>query len=204
MNKLGAENPYVNAPDWSEGLAYDEQGQHDANRTPGDVGAGALAAIVSLPKSLVTAKLTEIPGVVWNGAKSLVQKGGNALTGIKNWWKGADDVTGVLKGKSPKGLIGKDFEDFLVDKYGGRGGFSVAGRQFDGAVGTRWWEAKSGSYWETFDQAKFAKFRSDMGHRLRIARDNGATYELHSNVPIPQHVKDYLTKKGIPFFEHLE
>ena len=40
-----------------------------------------------------------------------------------------------------------------------------------------------------------------MGDRLRIAQDNGATYELFSNQPIPQVFRDYLIKKGIPFTE---
>lgn len=38
-----------------------------------------------------------------------------------------------------------------------------------------------------------------MEGRLNIARQNGATYELYSNIPIPQVIKDWLTKKGIPF-----
>ena len=48
----------------------------------------------------------------------------------------------------------------------------------------------------------FDKFKSDMGARLKIAQQNGASYELRSNSPIPEHVKVWLTKKGIPFFEH--
>lgn len=43
-----------------------------------------------------------------------------------------------------------------------------------------------------------------MGSRLKIAKDSGATYELFSNTPIPQHVKDWLTKKGIKFTEYLD
>lgn len=42
-----------------------------------------------------------------------------------------------------------------------------------------------------------------MGDRLRIAINNGATYELFSNTPIPQTIKDQLTKKGIPYTEIL-
>ena len=41
-----------------------------------------------------------------------------------------------------------------------------------------------------------------MGDRLKIAKEHGATYELHSNTPIPQNVKDFLNKKGIKFFEY--
>ena len=106
---------------------------------------------------------------------------------------------------SPEGLIGVAFENYLERTLGGEGSFSVGGREFDGRVGDRWYEAKSGRYWQ--DQAApgigFDKFKSDMGTRLSIARNNGATYELHSNTPIPDYVKEWLTQKGIPYFEHL-
>ncbi|NLW48572.1 MAG: hypothetical protein GXY86_14745 [Firmicutes bacterium] len=104
-----------------------------------------------------------------------------------------------------KGLIGKNFEDFLVKKLGGRGSFKVNGREFDGAVGNRWYEAKSGQFWDYVrsDEKNLLKFKSDMGDRLNIARQNNATYELHSNTLIPQSIKDWLTKKGIPFTEWL-
>ncbi len=106
---------------------------------------------------------------------------------------------------SAKNLYGSDFEDYLTTNIGGKGSFSIGGRDFDGGVGNRWWEAKSGSFWESRvnDPKAIAKFKSDMGDRLRIATENGATYELFSNTPIPQIFKDYLTKKGIPFTEIL-
>jgi RHS repeat-associated protein len=104
-----------------------------------------------------------------------------------------------------KGLIGGDFERWLHHKLGAtRPNFSVGGREFDGAIGSRWFEAKSGNYWENIVSSEegLRKFKSDMGDRLRIALDNNASYELHSNTPIPDHVKSWLTKKGIKFFEH--
>ncbi|SET91941.1 RHS repeat domain-containing protein [Lacrimispora sphenoides] len=105
-----------------------------------------------------------------------------------------------------KGLIGKDFEDFLTKKIGGYGSFSIGGRDFDGGLGNRWWEAKSGQYWNMLESNpnNVLKFKSDMGDRLKIAIDNGATYELFSNTSIPQTIKDWLTKKGIPFTEILK
>ncbi|MBU6951601.1 RHS repeat-associated core domain-containing protein [Hahella sp. HN01] len=109
--------------------------------------------------------------------------------------------------KSAKGLIGVDFEKYLAKTLGGKPGFQVGGRDFDGAIGNRWFEAKSGNYWQAKVQEGtkgFEKFKSDMGARKRIAQENGATYELHSNTPIPSHVTDYLDKKGIPYFEHLD
>ena len=54
------------------------------------------------------------------------------------------------------------------------------------------------------DPNKLAKFKSDMGDRLRIARENGATYELFSNTPIPDSIKRWLTKKGIKYTELLD
>ena len=102
-----------------------------------------------------------------------------------------------------KGLIGKDFEDFLVRKLNGRGSFKVGGREFDGAVGNTWYEAKSGQYWEMLqsNSSRLGKFKSDMGRGLEIASRNRASYMLHSNTPIPQSIKIWLTRKGIKFVE---
>lgn len=104
------------------------------------------------------------------------------------------------------GLVGTDFEKWLKSQYGGSGSFSKGGREFDGSIGNtnRWYEAKSGNYWkdQTQTPSKLSKFKSDMGARKKIAESNGATYELHSNTPIPQNVKQWLTEKGIPFYEH--
>ena len=107
--------------------------------------------------------------------------------------------------RDPSGLIGKEFEDWLVKFHGGNGSFKMGGREFDGAITiNRWYEAKSGNFWRdhTSTPQKFEKFKSDMGHRLKIATENGATYELHSNTPIPKHVKEFLNKKGIKYFEY--
>ena len=103
--------------------------------------------------------------------------------------------------RSAQGLTGRDFENYLNYILGGDGSFSVGGREFDGGVGNRWWEAKSGNYWDMLEDnpSMLAKFKSDMGNRLRIATDNGATYELFSNTPIPESIKQWLIEKGIPF-----
>jgi hypothetical protein len=99
--------------------------------------------------------------------------------------------------------VGKDFENFLTKTLGGNGSFSKGGRDFDGGVGNRLWEAKSGQYWSfvTSSEKNLTKFKSDMGDRLNIAKQYGATYELHSNTPIPQEVQNWLIKKGISFAE---
>ncbi|MBQ2824139.1 MAG: hypothetical protein IJF18_06145 [Oscillospiraceae bacterium] len=48
--------------------------------------------------------------------------------------------------KSPKNLVGTDYENFLTEQLGGNGSFKVGGREFDGGFGDIWWEAKSGNY----------------------------------------------------------
>ncbi|MFC1894869.1 hypothetical protein ACFLYH_02875, partial [Candidatus Dependentiae bacterium] len=104
---------------------------------------------------------------------------------------------------------GKAFEDFLVKKFEGKGSFIAksanTSREFDGVVGNIWYEAKSGKYWDMIvsSKDKLRKFKGDMGRGLSIARAHGAIYELHSNVPIPQSIKDWLTVKGIKFTEWL-
>ena len=94
---------------------------------------------------------------------------------------------------SANGLIGHDFEEYLTKK-------------FDGGISNRWWEAKSGQYWDMLENNpnKLAKFKSDMGDRLRIATQNNASYEIFSNTPIPNSIKMWLTKKGIHYTEILD
>ncbi|MGI9279809.1 MAG: hypothetical protein ACR2PX_09275, partial [Endozoicomonas sp.] len=101
------------------------------------------------------------------------------------------------------GLIGKDFEDHLVEYLEGKGSFKAGGREFDGTIGSRWYEAKSGNYWKDQCQEgpQFEKFKSDMGRRKSIAEQNGTTYELYTNSKIPEYVKKYLDRKGIPYTE---
>lgn len=105
---------------------------------------------------------------------------------------------------------GKAFEDFLVKRFGGRGSFRVksanTSREFDGAYGNVWYEAKSGKYWDMLkNNPKFLdRFRERMISGLSIASENGVRYELYSNSPIPQEIKNWLIKKGIPFVEFLE
>ena len=122
--------------------------------------------------------------------------------------KGTEDIlSGVNEGgTSAKGLIGHDFEDYLSKIIGGEGLFSVGGRDFDGGIGSRWWEAKSGNFWSMLQENpnKLVKFKSDMSDRLRIATENGATYEIFSNTPIPESIKQWLIQKGITFTELLD
>ncbi len=110
---------------------------------------------------------------------------------------------------SAKGLIGHDFEHYLHKVIGGESKYikgSTAGRDFDGVFGNRWYEAKSGNYWNKLLQNKSMElnFKQKMSEGLKIAQENGASYELFSNSPIPDSIKKWLTKKGIPFTEILD
>ena len=129
----------------------------------------------------------------------------NAAVQVKNSGSAVKKIS-ESGSTSPKGLIGHDFEDYLTKNIGGDGSFCVGGRDFDGGIGNRWWEAKSGQYWDMLETNpnKLAKFKSDMGDRLRIAKENGATYELFSNTPIPRSIKQWLDKKGIAYTELLD
>jgi len=93
---------------------------------------------------------------------------------------------------------GKDFENFLEKQLGGKGSFKAkspnASREFDGAVGSVWYEAKSGKYWDIKD---------DMLRGLNVTKYNGVRYELHSDTPIPPSIKDWLTENGIKCTEWL-
>ena len=104
---------------------------------------------------------------------------------------------------SPKGLVGYEFEEYLTNRFGGKGAFQKDGREFDGGIDDVWWEAKSGQYWKMLlsNPGKLAKFKSDMGHRLKIAKDYGAKYILCSNTEIPSEIKEWLRKKGIDYIE---
>lgn len=97
-------------------------------------------------------------------------------------------------------------EIYLTKKIGGNGSFSAGGRDVDGGIDNRWWEAKSGQYWEMLESRpkEIEKFRSAMGDRLRIATENGASYELFSNTAIPISIKEWLDKKGIVYTELLD
>lgn len=111
----------------------------------------------------------------------------------------------LAAGRSPKGLIGTDFEKWLHTEMNAGGHFKVGKREFDASIGSRWIEAKSGNYWDHHAQPGtrgYGKFQSDAGEHLAIAIKNNATFEIHSSVPIPQHVKEWLAKKGIGFVEH--
>lgn len=145
-----------------------------------------------------------------NDIKKLSEKGINPSSyesrGINSAEDAAKEALNGASNHKVQELIGHDFEEYLTKTIGGEGSFSKGGRDFDGGVGNRWWEAKSGGYWDLImnNPKKLELFKSSMGDRLRIAKNNGATYELITNSPIPQEIKDWLTKKGIPYTEILD
>lgn len=126
-----------------------------------------------------------------------VLKSKRTIKGVKSLCEGGCDFV--------QDLIESDFEDYLVKIMEGEGSFNVEGREFDGRLENRWWEAKSGKYWELIENnnKQFDKFKPDMGNRLDIAIRNDATYELFSNTPIPEIVKEWLKKKSIIYTELL-
>jgi hypothetical protein len=160
-------------------------------------GVGALAGV---PLSAAGVGAITYGGtVIVNSAQGIADDGRSLMSGDGGSSKENTE-------QRAKNLLGKEFEDYLNKELDGEGSRQVGGRDFDGVKGNRWWEAKSGQYWEMLESnsKKLSEFKSDMGDRLKIAKQNGATYELFSNTPIPQSIKDWLTKKGIPFTEILD
>ena len=175
----------------------------------GGAGGTAVGGPIALAVAWVAVGVGALIAV--GGILLSAQASANLKKDLAEYWESrlneSRSSTGTEGGsRSAQGLTGRDFENYLNDTLGGDGSFSVGGREFDGGVGNRWWEAKSGNYWDMLEDnpSMLAKFKSDMGNRLRIATDNGATYELFSNTPIPESIKQWLIEKGIPFTELLD
>ena len=96
----------------------------------------------------------------------------------------------------PKGLP-FELEDYLVEAMGSIGSFKRSGREFDGAWGNIWIEAKSGNFFTMIlsNPKQLAKYKSQMGHGRTIASENGASYILVSNTPIPDEIKNWLNSE---------
>ena len=109
-----------------------------------------------------------------------------------------------------QGLVGRDFEDALQEHYGGHGSFrSWSGGQiveFDGRTSpTDWYEAKSGGYWNQIlgNPKRMSKFYTQIGEQQKTAALNDVNFKVYSNSPIPDAIKAWLTKRGVPFTELL-
>ncbi len=129
----------------------------------------------------------------------------------KAWYSRIGEKYATSSGKERQ-LKGEAYENFLVRRLGGKGGFtaksSTASRQFDGSYGVNgniWYEAKSGDFFgEGFTADKFVKFKSDIGRGLNVAKANGAQYEIISESVIPNNVKEFLNKKGVKYQENVK
>ena len=100
---------------------------------------------------------------------------------------------------------GAAYEGYINNKNGGTGPFFERGREFDGANGNRWWEVKSGAYWDVVlsSENRLGKFRSDIGDHQAIAASKGATFEVFSEKAVPQEIKAWLKDRGITTTEGL-
>ncbi|MGW1142842.1 RHS repeat-associated core domain-containing protein, partial [Streptomyces zhihengii] len=99
---------------------------------------------------------------------------------------------------------GARYEEFLVNRFGGTGGFKVDRRQFDGSYprpGDRgvWYEAKAGKFWELVNTkpGKMESWKGITGDAKRVANDAGAEYRIVSEVELPDNIAAWLTKKNI-------
>ncbi|MBJ7428015.1 MAG: hypothetical protein JHD28_03530, partial [Bacteroidia bacterium] len=149
--------------------------------------AGSIKDILGMVNSWENANKA-YQGVLMGEALQKIGESAELAVGLVTLGRGLKDL--AYKGVSA--LKGTQYEEYLAKTLKcGRKGFLKGGRDFDGkylnkAGKVSWFEAKSGNFWrdQTSTEAGFAKFRSDMGDRLRIAKENGVEYELFSNSPI--------------------
>lgn len=102
---------------------------------------------------------------------------------------------------------GKGYEEYLKNKFDGHPNFKTGGREFDGSYtsvtdGTDvWYEAKSGEALENIanDPDMLQHFTSNTGQQAALARRAGARFEVISEKPIPESLRLWLDKKGIPY-----
>ncbi len=119
-------------------------------------------------------------------------------------------IKNVTSGKAAN-IRGKSYEAFLSKLLGSKGSFLGKGnaesREIDGAYfflnKKIYYEAKSANYF-TAKNFNFDAFKSDIGRGLKVAKDNQAIYEVISENPIPNYVKDFLNKKGVYFQENVK
>jgi len=108
---------------------------------------------------------------------------------------------GPFVGNVAKGAV---FEDWLRVNLGGHGNFKSGGREFDGAYGNTWYEAKSGDALKSVvsDPVKLGKFQSDLISHQTEAQRRGKTFELHVNRPVPTELRPWLAEKTVKVIEH--
>lgn len=103
-------------------------------------------------------------------------------------------------------MRGIDFEDWLANHIGGQARVIKRGqygsREFDAVTDKLFVEAKTRWHKIEPEGKEFSRFQSNAGAERQIAIEHGATFEIHSNVPILQHVKTWLNRQNTPYVEH--
>ncbi|MCF3964382.1 WXG100-like domain-containing protein [Streptomyces fuscigenes] len=161
-----------------------------------DVGADLDAAAAAVPEiETVDAAATEVDETLEEELAETAGRDGDTF----KWEPEDDDLSPGRKAQ----LRGDAYEKYVQERVGGKEPFSHGGRQFDGAYEGEggeetWYEAKSGKYWDTVndDPSKLANFKSKLGDARRIATENGKSFEVVSENPIPENIKAWLLKKG--------
>lgn len=168
------------------------------------VGAGAVTAGATAAGLGASGLLNDIRHIVQAAAGGGTESSSSETTG-KSSSAGNEEVAKSKGQLAQEG--GQDYERFLWEKFGHEGDFKVGKRQFDGKhfegdVET-WYEAKSGGFWNRVlnSSKEMDTFKGKMGEAVKIARENNAKFEIVSEKLIPETVKNWLTKKGIPFRE---
>ncbi len=106
--------------------------------------------------------------------------------------------TAMLSNSSPKGLTGKPFEDWVQGKLGAKPWTKNKVFDLQSADGKAAIQVKGGSGF--FKQPK-GDIYGYFGSQLQAAKVAGMDYEFHTNWPVPQEWKDWMTQKGIKIFE---
>ncbi|MFE5162646.1 PrsW family intramembrane metalloprotease [Streptomyces sp. NPDC056697] len=155
--------------------------------------AGAGGGIITVPAVIHAAAFGTL-GIVLMSAGAAGSGGGPE-----------SQASGSSAESSGQGRVrrGKEYEDHLQEKLGGRGSFREGGREFDGAhLGDDgvevWYEAKSGRYWDLANENPkvMEKFKSNLGDARRIAEESGRRFSLISEKPIPENIVKWLNKKN--------
>lgn len=172
-------------------------------------GLGCVAAGVGAI-AVVHGGLTAVMGAIQAGVVTQAQAGNNGNNA--NAGNGGNNPAPAPSGGSLPQQRGAAYEQYLKDKLGGpKESFTRqvgdASREFDGGIGGdtpetahTWYEAKSGDFWS--DPQRVAKFQSQAGTQQKIADQLGKKFVVYSENEIPQNVKDWLTKRGIPYYEN--
>jgi len=85
-------------------------------------------------------------------------------------------------------------------KFGKHLRFESTSREFDIITSKRLIECKNID-WSKITPGELAKRKGQFGNQMKIAKGLGKTFEVHSKWSIPDVLKQWFRKKGIPFIE---